>query len=60
MKDVAAHAFTIFSVAYVLYLPCDIPGSKVTVILLCYIAFCGSKTIWHIEIYNPHIVKLIV
>lgn len=56
-NDVTFPTLTIFS-DIVVYLPCDNPDFNCCMILY-YIALCGSKTVWHIEIYNP-IVKLTV
>lgn len=55
-----SHALT-FSVVYLLYLPCDIPDFKVTIILfyiiMLYVVQKLCNTLKYIV--NPHVVKLV-
>lgn len=49
MKDVTSHAFILFSVAYLLYLPSDIPDFKETVILFHIILLYVVQKLLHMS-----------
>lgn len=55
-----SHALT-FSVVYLLYLPCDIPDFKVTIILFYIIMLYVVQKLYNTLKYivNPHVVKLV-